>query len=379
MMIYLDHAATAPVLEDVLEKMYQVEKEQFGNPSSIHGFGRQAKAYLNEARKFLAKSIQAKENELIFTSGGTEANNLAIIGAAIENEYMGNHIITSSQEHHAILHIMEYLQKRGFHVTYLPVNQDGQVNPEDVKRTLTDNTILVSVMYANNETGVMQPIEKIAEYVRDHQAHFHTDAVQAYSLENIDVNELGIDLLTTSGHKLNAPKGIGFLYASEAVTLQPITYGGSQEKKRRPGTENLIGAVGFHKAAEIAVRDRQENVEKYTAMKNLFLNVLEENEVDFAVNGELTLQLPTIVNISFPNTSVESLLTNLDLNGVAASGGSACTAGSLEPSHVLKAMFSFGSDRPTNSIRFSFGTFNTMENVEEAAEIVAKAVKQLAN
>ncbi|HLQ96369.1 MAG TPA: cysteine desulfurase family protein [Pseudogracilibacillus sp.] len=378
-MIYLDHAATAPVLEDVLEKMYQVEKEQFGNPSSIHGFGRQAKAYLNEARKFLAKSIQAKENELIFTSGGTEANNLAIIGAAIENEYMGNHIITSSQEHHAILHIMEYLQKRGFHVTYLPVNQDGQVNPEDVKRTLTDNTILVSVMYANNETGVMQPIEKIAEYVRDHQAHFHTDAVQAYSLENIDVNELGIDLLTTSGHKLNAPKGIGFLYASEAVTLQPITYGGSQEKKRRPGTENLIGAVGFHKAAEIAVRDRQENVEKYTAMKNLFLNVLEENEVDFAVNGELTLQLPTIVNISFPNTSVESLLTNLDLNGVAASGGSACTAGSLEPSHVLKAMFSFGSDRPTNSIRFSFGTFNTMENVEEAAEIVAKAVKQLAN
>src|SRR5699024_7737879 len=197
--------------------------------------------------------------------------------------------------------------------------------------------------------------------------------------ENIDVNELGIDLLTTSGHKLNAPKGIGFLYASEAVTLQPITYGGSQEKKRRPGTENLIGAVGFHKAAEIAVRDRQENVEKYTAMKNLFLNVLEENEVDFAVNGELTLQLPTIVNISFPNTSVESLLTNLDLNGVAASGGSACTAGSLEPSHVLKAMFSFGSDRPTNSIRFSFGTFNTMENVEEAAEIVAKAVKQLAN
>lgn len=379
MMIYLDHAATAPVLKDVLEKMYQVEREQFGNPSSIHGFGRQAKAYLNEARKFLAKSIQAKENELIFTSGGTEANNLAIIGAAIENEYMGNHIITSSQEHHAILHIMEYLQKRGFHVTYLPVNRDGQVNPEDVKRTLTDNTILVSVMYANNETGVMQPIQKIAEYVKGHQAHFHTDAVQAYSLENIDVNELGIDLLTTSGHKLNAPKGIGFLYASEAVTLQPITYGGSQEKKRRPGTENLIGAVGFHKAAEIAVRDRQENVEKYTAMKNLFLNVLEENEVDFAVNGELTLQLPTIVNISFPNTSVESLLTNLDLNGVAASGGSACTAGSLEPSHVLKAMFSFGSDRPTNSIRFSFGTFNTMENVEEAAEIVAKAVKRLAN
>lgn len=376
-MIYLDHAATAPVLEDVLDKMYQVEKEQFGNPSSIHGFGRQAKAYLNNARRFLAESIHAKENELIFTSGGTEANNLAIIGAAIENEYMGNHIITSSQEHHAILHIMEYLQKKGFHVTYLPVNRDGQVNPEDVKRTLTDNTILVSVMYANNETGVMQPIQQIAEYVRGHQAYFHTDAVQAYSLEHIDVKEVGIDLLTTSGHKLNAPKGIGFLYASESVTLQPVTYGGSQEKKKRPGTENLIGAVGFHKAAEIAVRDRQKNVEKYTAMKRLFLQVLEENEVDFAVNGNLELQLPTIVNISFPGTSVESLLTNLDLNGVAASSGSACTAGSLEPSHVLKAMFSFGSDRPTNSIRFSFGSFNTMENVEEAANIVAQAVKRL--
>lgn len=376
-MIYLDHAATAPVLEDVLDKMYKVEKEQFGNPSSIHGFGRKAKAYLNNARRFLAESIHAKENELIFTSGGTEANNLAIIGAAIENEHMGNHIITSSQEHHAILHIMEYLQKKGFHVTYLPVNRDGQVNPEDVKRTLTDNTILVSVMYANNETGVMQPIEKIAEYVKDHQAYFHTDAVQAYSLENIDVEEQGIDLLTTSGHKLNAPKGIGFLYASEAVTLQPVTYGGSQEKKKRPGTENLIGAVGFHKAAEIAVRDRKKNAEKYTTMKNLFLQVLEENEIEFAVNGKLELQLPTIVNVSFPGTSVESLLTNLDLNGVAASSGSACTAGSLEPSHVLKAMFSFSSDRPTNSIRFSFGSFNTMGNVEEAANIVAQAVKRL--
>lgn len=376
-LIYLDHAATTPVHETVLEKMYAVEKEQFGNPSSIHTFGRKARYYLDEARRFLAASIHAEEEEITFTSGGTEANNLAIIGTALENEYKGNHIITSLQEHHAIIHIMEYLQKRGFHVTYLPVNEAGQVDVNDVKRALTDHTILVSVMYANNETGVIQPIEEIAELLRDHQAYFHTDAVQAYSMLDIDVKSLGIDLLTTSGHKLNAPKGIGFLYANKEVAIQPMTYGGKQEKTKRPGTENLIGAIGFHEAAAIAKDNKVKNNEKYAAFKELFLSVLEKEAVEFHVNGDIDKQLPTIVNISFPGIKVDVLLTNLDLEGIAASSGSACTAGSLEPSHVLKAMFSFRSERPYNSIRFSFGTANTTENVEAAAYKVAAIVKRL--
>lgn len=376
-MIYLDHAATAPVNMEVFEKMYEVERETFGNPSSIHAHGRRAKHYLEEARSFLANSIHAKDEEIIFTSGGTEANNLAVIGTAIENEYNGNHIITSQQEHHAIGHIMEYLQKKGFHVTYLPVNENGQVDPNDVKRTLTDQTILVSVMYANNETGVIQPIEEIAGILKDHQAYFHTDAVQAYSMLDIDVKKTGIDLLTTSGHKLNAPKGIGFLYVNDKVAIEPMNYGGTQERSKRPGTENVIGAVGFHKAAQIAANQRTVNVEKYQNFKDLFLNILTEKEVPFHVNGDLDLQLPNIVNVSFPGITIDVMLTNLDLEGVSASSGSACTAGSLEPSHVLKAMFSFRSERPNNSIRFSFGTANTTENVTEAAYKTAEIAHRL--
>lgn len=376
-MIYLDHAATTPVHAEVLDYMYMLEKEQFGNPSSIHAYGRKAKYYLEEARRFLAGTIHAKENEIIFTSGGTEANNLAIIGTALENEYNGNHIITSQQEHHAIIHIMEFLQKKGFHVTYLPVNEQGQVDPKDVERTLTDQTILVSVMYANNETGVIQPIREIGDILKSHQAYFHTDAVQAYSMLDIDVKEIGIDLLTTSGHKLNAPKGIGFLYANEKVSLQPMTYGGLQEKERRPGTENLIGAIGFHKAAQLAMENKAANVEKYSNYKKRFLETLSQEGIEYAVNGDLNKQLPNIVNLSFPGTKVDVMLTNLDLAGVSASSGSACTAGSLEPSHVLKAMYSFRSERPYDSIRFSFGSHNTLENVEEAAHKVAEVVKRL--
>lgn len=376
-MIYLDHAATTPVHPEVLDSMYALEKEIFGNPSSIHHYGRQSKSYLTEARKYLADSIHAEEREIIFTSGGTEANNLAVIGAAIENEYNGNHIITSAQEHHAIIHIMQYLQKRGFHVTYLPVDESGQVDVSDLERTLTDQTILVSIMTANNETGSIQPIKKIGDLLRNHQAYFHTDAVQAYSMLDINVKEMGIDLLTTSAHKLNGPKGIGFLYAANGVPLQQQQYGGLQERTRRPGTENLIGAYGFYQAAKIAMENKAENYERYKRYKTLFLSTLEEEEVEFLVNGDPDLAIPTIVNISFPNTSVDVLLTNLDLAGVAASGGSACTAGSLETSHVLRAMFSFRSKRIHNSIRFSFGSANTEDNVIEAARKVATTVKKL--
>lgn len=376
-MIYLDHAATTPVHEKVLDTMYTVEKEAFGNPSSIHAYGRKSKSYLAESRKFLATSIHADEREIIFTSGGTEANNLAIIGTALENEYNGNHIITSAQEHHAIIHIMQHLQKLGFHVTYLPVDETGQINPSDLERALTDQTILVSIMTANNETGVIQPIKEIGDILLKHQAYFHTDAVQAYSMLDINVKEMGIDLLSASSHKLNGPKGIGFLYKSDDVPIKQMQYGGLQERMRRPGTENLIGAIGFHAAAKIAKENQLMNYDKYSNFKNIFLETLQNEEVDFLINGDMERAIPTILNVSFPRMTIDVLLTNFDLEGVAASSGSACTAGSLEPSHVLKAMYSFRSERVNNSIRFSFGSANTKENVKEAALIVAKVVKRL--
>src|SRR5699024_4579315 len=303
-------------------------------------------------------------------------NNLAVIGTAIENEYKGNHIITSAQEHHAILHIMQYLQKLGFHVTYLPVNEKGRINVADVERALTDQTILVSVMTANNETGMIQPIAEIADLLKNHQAYFHTDAVQAYSLMDIDVSETGIDLLTTSAHKLNGPKGIGFLYAKEQVPLKQMQYGGKQEKTKRPGTENLIGAYGYFAAAQIAMEKKQTNREQYERFKRIFLDTLAESGIEFAVNGDSKQAIPTIVNISFPGTKTDVLLTNLDLAGIAASSGSACSAGSVEPSHVLKAMFGSRSDRIYNSVRFSFGSANTKENIIEAAQRVAEAAKK---
>jgi len=375
-LIYLDHAATTPVHEKVLKRMYELEKEVYGNPSSLHAFGRKAKFYLDESRRFLASTIHANEREIFFTSGGTEANNLAVIGTAIENEYKGNHIITSAQEHHAILHIMQYLQKLGFHVTYLPVNEKGRINVADVERALTDQTILVSVMTANNETGMIQPIAEIADLLKNHQAYFHTDAVQAYSLMDIDVSETGIDLLTTSAHKLNGPKGIGFLYAKEQVPLKQMQYGGKQEKTKRPGTENLIGAYGYFAAAQIAMEKKQTNREQYERFKRIFLDTLAESGIEFAVNGDSKQAIPTIVNISFPGTKTDVLLTNLDLAGIAASSGSACSAGSVEPSHVLKAMFGSRSDRIYNSVRFSFGSANTKENIIEAAQRVAEAAKK---
>lgn len=376
-MIYLDHAATTPVHDTVLEKMYKLEREVIGNPSSIHSYGRNAKSYLNKTRTYLASTINAQDSEIIFTSGGTEANNLAVIGTAIENEHKGNHIITSAQEHHAIIHIMDYLQSQGFHVTYLRVDEDGRVDVNELERVLTDQTILVSVMTANNETGVIQPIAEIGELLEEHQAYFHTDAVQAYSLIDIDVKELGIDLMTTSAHKLNGPKGIGFLYVAEETPIQQLQYGGLQERQKRAGTENLFGAYGFHIATEIAMEDKRKNNEHYQKLNDLFLRVLTNEEIEFHVNGNRDQSIPTILNVSFPGTKANELLTNLDLAGVAASAGSACSAGALEPSHVLEAMYGKRSERIHNSIRFSFGSLNNEDNIRRAAEIVAKHVKQL--
>ncbi|WP_163970092.1 cysteine desulfurase family protein [Oceanobacillus halotolerans] len=375
--IYLDHAATTPVHKDVVDAMYPIYNDVFGNPSSVHSYGRKARQHLDGARQVIAKSIHAREKEIIFTSGGTEADNLALIGTAMSNKAKGNHIITTSQEHHATLHTANYLEKLGFQVTYLPVGTDGKVLVQDLVDVLTDDTILVSIMYVNNETGVIQPIKEIGELLKDHQAHFHSDAVQAYGSIDIHVDNLGLDLLTASSHKINGPKGIGFLYAREGISLQALQYGGEQERKRRPGTENVVSAVGFQKAVELAMNHRQDREHQYKQYKEHFLSVLSEFGVHFQLNGDQENAVPTIVNISFPGTNVEALLTNFDLDGIAASSGSACTAGSIDPSHVLSAMFGEEDDRTTNSIRFSFGLVNTMENVEEAAKRVAKIVKRL--
>lgn len=378
-MIYLDHAATTSVHPEVLKTMYEYEQDNLGNPSSTHAFGRKAKLFLNQSRRFLAESIQAAETDIIFTSGGTEANNLAIIGTALENEHNGNHIITTLQEHHAILGVMDFLQKKGFQVTYLPVNKEGQINPYDLERSLTDNTTLVSIMMANNETGVKQPIKEVSEILQNHQAFLHTDAVQAYGLMDIDVEDLQVDLLTTSAHKLNGPKGIGFLYKKSDVPMQQLQYGGYQEFVKRPGTENLTGIIGYQKAVEIALENQASNVERYERFKQLFIETLKKEEIEFSINGDITKTIPTIVNVSFPNTTTEVLLTNFDLDGVAAASGSACTSGTLDPSHVLKAMYRFQDERINNSVRFSFGEENDEENIVEAARKVAKVVKRLTN
>lgn len=377
--IYLDHAATTPIHEKVLTTMYQIMNDTFGNPSSIHSFGRKARSYLDQARRVMAESINANEKEIIFTSGGTEADNLALIGTAMANKDKGKHIITSAQEHHATLYAAKYLEKQGFKVTYLPVYPNGQISVDDLKKSLTNDTILVSIMTVNNETGIIQPIEEIGDLLKEHQAYFHTDAVQAFGQLAIDVKKLNIDLLSVSAHKINGPKGIGFLYAAEDVLINALQYGGEQERKRRPGTENVAGVVGMQAAVEIATASRHERIEENQRLKAVFLQTLREHDVNFMINGDEELAVSSIVNISFPGINVESMLTNLDLSGVAASSGSACTAGSVEPSHVLVAMYGEGNERTTNSIRFSFGLGLTPEMMVEAANRVSNIIKRLTN
>ncbi|MEN2765892.1 cysteine desulfurase family protein [Ornithinibacillus xuwenensis] len=375
--IYLDHAATTPMNKQVIEAMVPIYEEVFGNPSSVHSYGRKARQLLDEARRVLSGSIQANEKEIIFTSGGTEADNLALIGTAFANKHKGNHIITTLQEHHATLHTAEYLEKEGFDVTYLPVYQDGKISVEDFREALTDKTILVTIMYVNNETGIIQPIPEIGDILKDHQAYFHTDAVQAYGLMDINVNQLGVDLLSVSAHKINGPKGIGFLYAKEGIKLNALQFGGEQERKRRPGTENVVGTVGFQTAVEVMLKERDERNKTYASYKQQFLKALKDEGITYQINGDLVSTISSIVNISFPGTDVEKLLANFDLSGVAASSGSACTAGSVEPSHVLSAIYGENNPCTTNSIRFSFGAANTNDNVLEAARRVAKIVKRL--
>ncbi len=375
--IYMDHAATTPMHPEVIDVMTEVMKKTYGNPSSIHQFGREARKLIDDARKVLAESIGAQLDEIIFTSGGTEADNAAIYSSVQAMKGKGKHIITSEIEHHAVLHTCQALEKEGYEVTYLPANEEGQVTVNSIREALRDDTILVTMMFGNNEVGTIQPIEEIGNLLADHQALFHTDAVQAYGIIPISVHDLAVDFLSVSAHKINGPKGIGFLYARKGVPFKPLLLGGEQERKRRAGTENVPGAAGFAKAAELMSKSREEKAKHYKAFKEIMLRVFDEAGIDYSINGKLQGSLPHVLNISFPGTNVEAFLVNMDLAGVAVSSGSACTAGSIEPSHVLVSMFGKDSERTKNSIRFSFGHGNTEEEVEKAAKIAVNVINRL--
>ncbi len=373
--IYLDHAATTPMAKEVILAMTEAMTHVYGNASSIHTSGRAARKELDAARAALASSIQASPNEIIFTSGGTEADNMAIFGTAEARATEGKHIITTQIEHHAVLHACQQLEKQGFDVTYLPVDAQGVVSVEDVKNALRDDTILVTIMYGNNEVGSIQPIAEIGALLQEHPATFHTDAVQAYGMEELDVNALGVDLLSVSAHKINGPKGIGFLYQRQGTKLGNLLFGGSQEKKRRAGTENIPAALGFAKAVEVATQNRTENRKKYNSFKEILIKQFDEAKISYKVNG-VRNGLPHVLNVSFAGTDVESFLINLDMAGVYVSSGSACTAGSIDPSHVLVAMFGEEAAELRSSVRFSFGQGLTEADILEAGKRTVAIVQR---
>jgi cysteine desulfurase len=372
--IYLDHAATSPMHPEVVQAFTEALSTVYGNPSSIHGTGRTARKALDDARQVFAKSINASDAEIIITSGGTEADNLAVFGTAVKKK--GKHIITSAIEHHAVLHACAKLEREGYDITYLPVDANGRIEAEDVKKALRDDTILVTIMLGNNEVGTIQPIAEIGELLKGTDVTFHTDAVQAYGILPIDVEELNVDLLSVSAHKLNGPKGIGFLYQRKGTPLAPQLVGGEQERKRRAGTENVPGITAFAKAVAISMENKEEKWALYNGFKETFKAILAQEGVEFSENG--SHQMPHILNLSIPGIEIESFLVNLDLAGISASSGSACTAGSIDPSHVLVAMYGQEAEQIRNSIRFSFGIGLTEEDIKGAAAKTAQISKRLA-
>jgi cysteine desulfurase len=376
--IYLDHAATSPIDPRVVDAMLPYYYEHFGNPSSIHHIGRAARQAVDEARQTMAELLHTKANQLTITSGGTEADNMAILGYATGHKAKGKHIITTMIEHHAVGHACKELEQRGFEVTYLPVDEAGKVHPGAVESALREDTILVTIMYGNNEVGTIQPIVEIGELLRDHQAVFHTDAVQACGSVELQLDELPVDMVSLSAHKINGPKGIGLLYTKKGITLRPLLFGGEQERKRRAGTENVAAIVGFSKALELTLETASEKRERYLRYSRVFFDTFTNMDINFVINGDQNDRLPHILNVSFPGIQVEALLVALDMAQIAASSGSACTAGSLEPSHVLQAMYGEkGQERVNSAVRFSFGITNTDEEIDHAANEIAKIVKRL--
>lgn len=376
---YLDNAATTPMDPAVIAVMTEQMQQNFGNASNIHYFGRQARQVLDASRKTLAQSINAKEAEIVFTSGGTEGDNTAIMQTALQRQKLGRHIITTAIEHEAVLKPLHFLETQGFEVTYLPVDERGLISLADFKAALRDDTILVSIMMGNNEVGSHMPIHEIGELLKDHQAWFHTDAVQAYGLLDIDVQRDHIDLLSVSAHKLNGPKFLGFLYRRQGINFPSFIKGGDQEDKRRAGTENIPAITGFAKAVELDTpAEKAARQQKYAGFKHQLLAGLTANGIDFAVNGELNPDnLQHVLNIWIKGISTYVLQMNLDLAGFAISGGSACTAGSLEPSHVLTAMYGKDSPRIEESIRISFGKDNTAAEIDNFVAALTKIVQRV--
>ncbi len=373
--VYMDNGATTQVDEKVLEAMLPFYKDLYGNPSSLHSFGRDVKKHLEEAREKVAAAIHADPAEIYFTSGGTEADNLAVQGVARALKKKGNHIITSAIEHHAILDVCKAMEKEGFKVTFLPVDAHGLVDPEAFRAAVTGETILATIMMANNEVGTLQPIAEIGRITREKGILLHTDAVQAIGNVPVNVEELGVDLLTLAAHKFYGPKGIGALYVRRGTRVNKLNYGGGQEKKVRPGTENIPGIVGLGRAIELAVADIPGKAAHLTHLRQKLIdNLLKIRDVK--LNGHPEKRLPGNANLSFEYVEGESLLLSLDMKGVAASSGSACTSGSLEPSHVLLAM---GLPHQTahGSLRLTLGKNNTEEDVDYVLEVLPEIVERL--
>lgn len=374
--VYLDHAATTPLHPEVYSLMCRFMKDTFGNPSSIHSYGQEARKWVEEARQQVAGLINADPNEICFTSGGTEADNLAILGAAAARHKKGNHIITSSIEHHAVLDTCKYLEKNGYEVTFLPVDGYGMVDPGDVKKAIRRDTILISIMHANNEIGTIEPIEEIGRIAREHEVVFHTDAVQTVGKIPVDVEALGVDLLTLSSHKIYGPKGVGALYKRKGVRLLPVMHGGGQERKLRSGTENTIGIVGFGKAAEIAARDLEEEHDRTKRLRDRLVKGVMEKIPEVRLNGHPEKRLPHNANFSFAYVEGESMLLSLDLKGIAASSGSACSSRALQPSHVLTAI-GLPYELIHGSLRMTLGRANGEEDVDYVLEVLPEIVTRL--
>lgn len=374
--VYLDHSATTYVKKEVLDEMLPYFTENFGNPSSLYSIARSTKAVIDKSREKVANSIGAKNEEIYFTSGGCEADNWALKGIALANRNKGNHIITTTIEHPAILNTCKYLQKNGFEVTYLKVDEDGLIDLKDLESSIKENTILISVMMANNEIGTIEPVKEIGEIAKKHGVLFHTDAVQAIGHIDIDVNEMNIDLLSLSAHKFYGPKGVGALYIRKGTKIDNLVHGGGQERKKRAGTENIPFIVGIAKAMELATTDMEAKNKEISSKRDRLLNGILEKIPYTKVNGSLDKRLPNNLNVSFEFIEGEGLLLLLDLAGICASTGSACSSGSLDPSHVLLAI-GLPHEIAHGSLRLSLGEATTDEEIDYVLEELPKIVQRL--
>lgn len=374
--VYMDYSATTPVKKEVLDAMLPYFSEHFGNPSSLYSIAQESKEALEKARGQVASLIGAKANEVFFTAGGSEADNWALEGVADALKDKGNHIITTKIEHHAILHTAEYLEKHGIDVTYLDVDAEGRVNPKDVEKAITDKTVLISIMMVNNEVGTIEPIKEIADIAHNYGILLHTDAVQALGNVPIDVNDMGIDLMSMSGHKIYGPKGVGALYIRKGTKISNFIHGGAQEMKKRAGTENLAGIVGFGKAAELAKENLESHINRVSELRDYFISEVTSKIPDTIVNGSMEHRHPGNANISFEYIEGESMLILLDMNGISVSTGSACSSKSLTPSHVLSAM-GIPVERIHGTLRFTIGDPTTKEDIDYVIEKLFEIVQKL--